>query len=175
MSLYGGRRKAPIHEKSMGSYELFAWRDAMSMAEWIDEEFGVAHARKVYEQFDSSSVLKFERENQDLLANFIQKTESQRPAFLRRVAKKANEDTRILFVTLALIGVLRAKEVMEIRDSFRTALAPGRGNRVTTAGIYVFTEKIRDIFTYGWPWEPFDAMGIYCGEDEEGEENEERA
>lgn len=125
MSLYRGRRKAtPIHEKSMGSYELFAWRDAMSMAVWLDEEFGTAHARKVYEQFDDASVLKFEREHQELLADFIQKSEGQRPAFLMRITKKVDEDTKILFITLAMIGVLRAMKVMEARDHLPNTLNP---------------------------------------------------
>ncbi len=160
-----GRKATPVHEKSMGTYELFAWRDAMAMADWIDAEFGAAHARQVFEQFELSNVIEFERKHQDLLTEFIQKTESQRPAYLKRIGKNTDEATWILFATLALIGVLRAKEVMEVRDNFRTVLAPGRGNRVTTASVYLFAEEVRNIFTYVWPGEVFDAMGI--NDDEE--------
>jgi hypothetical protein len=55
---------------------------------------------------------------------------------------------------------------MEVRDNFRSVLAPGRGNRVTTASVYVFAEEIRNIFNYVWPSEVFDAMGIDDDEDE---------
>jgi len=168
MSRYSfGRKATPVHEKSMGTYEVFAWRDATSIADWINEEFGAAYARQEFEKFELVNVISFERKHQDLLADFIQKTENQRPSFLKRIGKEADEPTRILFVTLALIGVLRAKNVMEVRDNFRSVLAPGRGNRVTTASVYAFAEEIRDIFTYVWPSEVFDAMSIDDESDDE--------
>jgi hypothetical protein len=144
----------------MGTYELFAWQDAMSIAIWMDEEFGATAARKVFEGIARPIVTDFERKYQDLIADYIQKTEGQRPAFLKRITKQADDSTRILFATLALIGVLRAMAVMEVRDNFRTVLAPGRGNRITTASVYVFAGELRDVFEYEWPSAVFEALGV---------------
>jgi hypothetical protein len=73
-----------------------------------------------------------------------------------------------VFLTLALLGVLRAKALIEIHDRFRWASVLGRGNRITTAALYDFSNEIPAIFDYGWPAEPFDALGLY-GDDDQSE------
>lgn len=160
MARWGKPKARPIHEKDMGSYESHAWHDALALALFIDDEFGAAKARITFEAIPREEVLDFERVNGLLLGDFIQRAESQRPAFLARVCKSAEERTKILFVVLALIGVLRAKAVMELRDRFRTELAPGRGNRVTTAALYDFSREIREVYIYDWPWVVFNALGL---------------
>ena len=159
------RRRTEAHEKSMGSYEMFAWRDALAIAELICELYGRARAENVYKAVEQKEVVKFESENQQLIADFIQKSESQREPFLRRITKEAGDGTRIVFLTLALLGVLRAKALMELRDQFRTALAPGGGNRITTASLYDFSNALPSIYVYEWPAEPFDALGAFISED----------
>lgn len=139
----------------------------MAIAELIDDLYGRASAKKVYESYLRKDVLDFEIKHQQLIADFIQKTESQREPYLRRISKDSNDETKVLFLTLALIGVLRAKAVMELRDMFRTVLAPGRGNRVTTAAIYEFSNELPAVFNYDWPDESFEAMGLYGGEEDE--------
>ncbi|WP_404666979.1 hypothetical protein [Roseateles asaccharophilus] len=147
----------------MGSYQLHAWRDAMALAELLDETFGATKARKVYATFKASDLRTFEGENCKLIGDFIEKPEAQRPAVLRRMSTQNDEDTRIVFVVLAIIGCLRSKDVMEIRDAFRHSMAPGGGNRVTTAALYEFGERIKaHTASYAWPREVFDAAEIDC-------------
>lgn len=153
-------RRTEAHEKSMGSYELFAWRDSLAIAEMIDDLFGSAAARRAYESFSEEAVIEYELENQELIADFIQKSELQRESFFGRITRDRSDDTKVLFLTLALIGVLRAKAVMELRDRFRSVLAPGRGNRITTAALYEFSIKFFAVYAYEWPEEPFEALGL---------------
>lgn len=167
------RQRTESHEKSMGSYELFAWRDAMAIAEFIAVEYTVPKARKAYESHEHATISKFEREHAELLTEFIQKSESQRPAFLRRITKSTpplSESTVILFLVLALLGVLRSKNIIELRDRFRTVLAPGRGNRITTSAIYAFSNEMRSVYSYEWPYEVFDAIGEFDDSSESEEE-----
>jgi hypothetical protein len=166
-----GRKKRESHEKDMGSYVLFAWRDAMAIAYLINEEIGALEARRLYESITEESLLKFEQSSQEELADFIQKSESQRPAYLRKFLKNVKQEnvelTKVGFLVLALIGCLRAKDVLDLRDRFRYVLAPGSGNRMTTAGIYAFAGEIKNIYDYSFPDEPFTAQGIYMFDDDD--------
>ena len=163
-----GRPKArPIHEKDMGSYALHAWRDALALGEFIEDEFGAVRARSFFEAAPREELIQFERANFELISDFIQKSESQRPAFLARVCKSTNEHTKVLFVVLALLGVLRAKAVIEVRDRYCSELAPGRGNRVTTAALYAFSNEIQELYGYAWPFEVFNALGGGLSYDDE--------
>ncbi|MGU3473187.1 hypothetical protein ACLBWT_18820 [Paenibacillus sp. D51F] len=173
-----GRRRRESHEKDMGSYVKFAWNDAMEIASFIDEEIGALKARKLYESITEESLLKFEKSNQDGIADFIQRSISQRPVYLRKFLKNVKpenvEFTKVGFLVLALIGCLRAKDVIELRDRFRYVLAPGSGNRMTTAGLYAFAGEISNIFEYTFPDEPFTAQGIYMFDDDEDDDDAEQ-
>lgn len=143
------------YSKSMGSYILFACRDAASISNLIEQEFGLEYARKVFEKIDVTKRIDFELKNEAMLAEFIQKSETQRATFLRKQSQKISKDTLILFVVLAWIGIVRAKDVMEVRDRYRDVLAPGRGNRITISSIYSFACEIRDTQCYDWPLDLF--------------------
>jgi len=160
-------RRVEAHEKSMGSYELHAWRDALAIADLIDALFGYAAAKKAYSSFSRKEVLEFESKYDEQIGDFIQKSESQREPYLRRIAKDVNDDTRILFLTLALVGVLRAKALVELRDRFRTALAPGRGNRITIASLYDLSNELPSLYVYQWPVEAFRALDLADDEEDE--------
>jgi hypothetical protein len=166
-----GSKKRESHEKDMGSYVLFAWRDAMAIAYLINEEIGALRARTLFESITEESLLKYEQSHQDELADFIQRSESQRPAYLRKYLKNVNTEnvelTKVGFLVLSLIGCLRAKEVLELRDRFRYVLAPGSGNRMNTAGLYAFAGEIKNIYDYTFPSEPFTAQGIYMFDDDD--------
>lgn len=150
----------PIHEKDMYSYALHAWRDAQAIGLFIEEEFGAATARKIYESRPHKDVLKFETENSSLISDFIQKSESHRPAFLSRVCKSVDTHTKVLFLVLCLIGIRRTIAIIGLRDKFRTELAPGRGNRVTTASLYDFSLEMLEVYDYSWPTELFDSLDL---------------
>jgi len=38
-----------IVSKSMGSYQLFAWRDAMSLASWLEDEYDLQAVRRAFD------------------------------------------------------------------------------------------------------------------------------
>lgn len=172
--MYANRRRAtPPHERSMDSYSQFAWSDAASLARWIADEFGAGHARKMFERLSKEQIVHFEGENEDRLTEFIKRTEGQRPAFLKRVTKelKLNEHGRIVFMVLALIGLLRARKVLEIRDHFRDVLAPGQSNRITASEMYAFAARVQATFRYDWPQGVFDAIGA-ASDDDAGEDED---
>lgn len=74
------------------------------------------------------------------------------------------------FLTLAIIGCMRAKELFELRDAYRHSLVPGSGNRVTTAALYKFGQEARRIHPYTWPSEPILAMGFDDEDDEDDDD-----
>lgn len=150
-------RKRGAHEKSMGTYEMHAYSDAMSIAALLDEEFVASRARIIYDQIGEPALRQYEADAAESIADFIKRTASQRPAVLRRIK---DERTRVAFLVLAIIGCLRSKAVMELRDDYRMAMAPGSGNRVTTAALYQFATEMKSIYQYGWPFEAFLDAGI---------------
>lgn len=154
---YSGRGKTGAHEKSMHAYAQHAWSDAMAIAGLLDDEIGAVKARALYQQVAEANVQAFEREVQDQIEDFIKRTESQRPSVLRKLP---NETTKATFLILAILGCLRAKAVIDLRDSYRFAMAPGSGYRDTTSAIYAFSNELRAVYEYGWPSELFDAVGI---------------
>lgn len=163
---YGRRRqRTEQHEKSMGSYEVFAWRDAMAIASFLADEIPLARAKASFGRATLPDLTKFERENEALLREFIQKPESQRPAYFRRITKEVSEATKIDFLVLAILGAVRAMRIMELRDQFRMVLAPGRGNRVTTAALYAFSNEMLTVFDYDWPDEVFEAADLDADDD----------
>lgn len=159
----GGRGATGAHLKSMGSYELHAWRDAMAIAELLDQTVGAARARQLYEQVESKVLLEFERLMSADIADFIARSESQRPPVIKKLAGEA---TKTCFLVLSILGCLRAKALMEIRDNYREVLAPGKGNRVTTGSLYNFSVEVINSVNHTWPYEVFSSLGI---DDDDGE------
>lgn len=153
------------HEKSMGSYQLHAWRDAMAIASLLEQKVGLVNARKIYEKFPVDALISYESKIEDSLADFIERPESQRPGVLKKLP--AGEATLVAFLTLAIIGCMRAKELFELRDAYRYSLVPGSGNRVTTAALYRFGQQARRIHPYTWPSEPILAMGFDDEDDDD--------
>lgn len=157
-------RKRGAHEKSMGSYEMHAHSDAISIAYLLEKELGSSRARAIYEKIDEPSLRKYEADSADIIADFIKRTESQRPSVLKKIK---DERTRVAFLVLAIIGCLRAKATMELRDNYRMAMVPGSGNRVTTAALYRFAMDMQAIFDYAWPFEAF--LDAELSDDEDGD------
>jgi hypothetical protein len=162
-----GRRKTEQHQKSMGSYELFAWRDAQEIAEILVSEIGYANARQYYKKAGSKVLLDYERKNSSSIAAFIQKSAAQRRAYMRELLAQTDEYTCAIFLILSVLGVIRARENMELRDRYRDLLVPGRGNRVTTAAMYDFTNEVLDTFNHDWPDEVFENLEIDEEEDDD--------
>ena len=166
---HGGGSGAPgAHLKSMGSYETHAWRDALAIACMVEDFIGASKARAIYKRMDQQEVWKYEDAMEAAISEFIGRSDSQRPAAIRKLP---DDVTRVCFMTLAILGCVRARDLMELRDRYRELLAPGRGNRETTSGLYAFSNRVQELFEYEWPDEVFAAAGLDDGV--EGEEDEE--
>lgn len=152
-------QKADPRGKNMCSYQLFAWRDAMSMASWLEESFDLVAVRKRYEAIPDDDKVKFEVSNAELIQELIAKTEGQRPAYLRKVAKNVDSITQGILIVFAIIGQVRVMEMIELRDRFRYSLSPGGPNRATCAGLYGFHQEIISVTLFDWPDDVFDAFG----------------
>lgn len=148
--------RTPPYQKSMSSYESFAWNDAASIALLIADTVGdVAKARELYESLPPEAIEKFAIDTEEFIGEFIGKTESQRIAYINKTTKTASEKTTIVFLVLCLNSVLRVKKVLECRDVYRNALAPGLGNRVTLKALFEFSNEIAGMNDLSWPREIF--------------------
>lgn len=159
--------RADASQKSMGSYELFAWRDAMELASWLEADFDIRAMRKAFEQTPPGALAEFEANNREFIAELISKSPSQRLAYLRKIGKDVDTVTRGMIIVFAIIGQVRAKKIIELRDRFRTVLTPGASNRSTCAGLYAFQWEVAAHSTFAWPHEVFEAYGGNSGLDEE--------
>ncbi|HBO1619970.1 TPA: hypothetical protein L4F62_006535 [Pseudomonas aeruginosa] len=110
------------HQKSMGSYELYAWRDAMALASWLEEQFDVREVGRAFLKLTIQEKLNFESRNEEFILELIRRTEAQRPAYLRKIGKDATDTTKGLLIVFAVLGQIRVKEMLELRDRFREAL-----------------------------------------------------
>jgi hypothetical protein len=70
-----------------------------------------------------------------------------------------DEITRGLLIVFAILGQVRVMEILELRDRYRLALAPGSGNRITCSSLYAFQQEMAGLQTYDWPDHVFDAYG----------------
>ena len=152
-----GRQRTEKHEKSMASYNAFAWDDALSMAELFVLKYNVKNAREQWRLVKQADIISIENSHFRMIGDFIQKTERQRPAHLNAIEKE-QPGLQIMILILAIIGVVRAARVMDLRDRYRTILVPGRGHRLTTAAVYDFAIGVRNEHSYNWPDEVFDAI-----------------
>lgn len=168
-----GRTRTNPHEKHMGSYELAAWRDALDMATEFSEEFVVSldmtiwDAQKLYRSIPFDDRADFDDQNREHIANYVAKTPSQRPAFVKKLLKDSKPETKIVFHLLCIIAAKRAYDLLQLRDRFRMTLAPGLGNRVTASGAYLFCMEASDLISYDWPDDVFEAIGIYSDDDDD--------
>lgn len=134
-----------IHLKSMTTYELHAWRDALSIAVFMDDNFDINAILKIFiDHRYSDDYKKFKRNNREIIAEFIQKPESRRFNYLKKVTADSDLENTLWLLVTVLEGLLLAKQTLVIRDSFREYLVPGKGNRITTAELYTFNQYIND-------------------------------
>lgn len=155
-------------DKSMGSYEKFSWDDACSIASKLCETYGLEKAKATYTGKNVEAIKDFEGKNKNLIAEFLSKTESARPAYIKSISKEATDSERITFLVLSILALVRVYEILMLRDVYRHALNPGLGNRVTTKAIYEFSNRVAQEITYEWPSEVFDAIGEYSDDDDDG-------
>ena len=144
--------RTEAHEKSMYRYAWHARSDAAALAGLIEEEVGLAAARAYYATLRKEAVRAYEENHADIIASFIKATEGQRPSRIRALAKGCDTRDKMLFLVLAAIGAWRTFRLFEMRDNFRDALAPGRGYRISSAGMYSFgLQAARIASDYDWP------------------------
>lgn len=153
-------------DKSMGSYEKFAWDDACSIASMLCETYGFEKVKAAYTAEKTEVIKNFERESKNHIAEFLSKTESARLTYIKSISKDVTDSERIIFLVLSILALVRVYGILILRDAYRNALNPGQGNRITTKAIYEFSNRVAQEITYEWPSEVFDAIGEYSDDDD---------
>lgn len=155
-SLWNG---AGMSSDSMYSYSQFASGDALALAELVDINFKLEDVRKAFDAMSVEARLRFEFDNAEHILQIIRRTEGQRPAYMKRIAKAADATTCALVLVFAMLGLARVRTLIDMRDRFRL-IRPGLGYRVTCEGIYqrqdFYTGSLGTLLDYGWPKHVFD-------------------
>lgn len=167
-----GRRAQHPHEKHMGSYELFASRDARELASSISEEFDLASTQAQFRCLSIKQKLRIESACGSMIEEFLSRTDSQRSPFLRKINRAAGDDAAAMFAVFAIIGLVRVESVLQLRDRYRYALAPGAGNRSTCAALYAFQQQVADLSDWEWPYDAFDGVDADFGSREDDADSE---
>jgi hypothetical protein len=156
----------------MSSYQLFAWRDAMALASWLERDYDVKRVRKVFEAQTPEYCIKFEYDNRRHIEELIRRSESQRPAYVRKVCRNVDEVVQGVFIVFAIIAQVRTRNLLELRDRYQFALTPGGGNRITCSELYAFHLDAMRLHAFVWPDEVFRAYGGDGGWPDDDEEDD---
>lgn len=149
-------RKISEHEKPMMSYIAHAHTDAFAVADFLRSLVDQEQAKRIYESFNLQDLIRFEWKERARIAEFLGKTERERPKFIREMFDSTTQETLVVFLTLSVLALLRVVEVLELRDRYRRVLAPGCPNRATTAAIFEFASEVSRTASYVWPEELFE-------------------
>jgi len=152
--------------KSMGSYHIFAWNDAMELASWLETDYPIGTVKATFEAMPLHDKIEFESKNEAFIQEIIKKSVSQRPAYLKRIGKNVGVVTQGVVILFAIIGQVRVKEFFDLRDQYVGCLIPGGGNRVTCESVFAFIQEVRGLVDYDWPWEVFNAYGGWSDDED---------
>jgi hypothetical protein len=134
-----------------------AWFDAIAIGRSLDQQFGINKAKEIYEGFDLKIVTAFERPAENEIVYFLKREERVRVAFMETVA---GESVKVLFLTLAIIGCLRAKWLWGLREANERTFTPHGGYRVQTGSLYQFSQKVSQGLSYDWPVKIFEEIEL---------------
>jgi hypothetical protein len=134
-------------------YGAHARSDAIDILDTVRELVGLPHARALYEKYDADQLTAYEEKNAELIGQFLTKTASQRPAFLRRITKTVSQDDAAFFLVLCAQAALRVHRFFDVHDRYQRFLIPGAGYRVATQGVFEFVREVDQTIDDGWPYE----------------------
>ncbi|WP_131815936.1 MULTISPECIES: hypothetical protein [Pseudomonas] len=139
---------------SMWRYSQFASDDAVALAEWLDTDFDLIAVRAAFERMSIEQRVHFEAQNTAVIQELIGRTEGQRPAYLKRVAKNSDATTSGVAIVFAILGLVRVRALIEMRERFQS-IGPGSGYRVACARIYerqdFYLPSMAGLLDYEWP------------------------
>lgn len=179
------RTPTPTHHKSMLGYELYAWQDAMELAQMFESKYYPDKARKLFESFCPNWLKDVEEVLEEDIIKMLGATHRGREAVLQRLDKRFTgpnfpegpENIIIAFFIICIIVQLRVERMLRIRDYYRTIMGPGATNRSTCSRWYGFSRQMAAIPTdYEFPEHVFNAYGTGlsgqedCDEDDDFEE-----
>lgn len=145
----------------MTSYQQFARSDTHALADLFAQTFDTTKILAKFMSLSFEDLMALELAHENHIAELISRTESQRPAYLRRIEKELKRpDLTELILLLAIIGQQRTTEMLELRDYHMSAVVPGAGNRDTCLECFNLGHGVRKLFeTYSFPSEAFWAIG----------------
>jgi len=127
----------------MRTYERHVINDAVQVAIFLSLEFNLEAVLKLYSKnHGTKDYLLFNFENAELIADFIELTNSRRPAFFRRICKEGTDEEKALFLLSVIESLLLVSKTMKIRDRFSEYLNVGNGNRKTASQIHLFNYEM---------------------------------
>lgn len=135
----------------MWRYGSHAHSDAIDILDMVGERVGFQRARMFYEKYDAAQLCDYDTKYGGLIGQFLAKTASQRPAFLRRIGKSVSEDDIAFFLVMCAQAALRVHRFFEIRDRYVQFLIPGASYRAAAQGIYEFINDLDDTSDLSWP------------------------
>lgn len=135
----------------MWRYGAHARSDAFEILDMVRERVGFSRARLAYEKYDRADVVEYEDKHAELIGQFLAKTVTQRPAFLRKIGKNVSEDDIGFFLVMCAQAALRVHRFFELHDQYTRFLVPGAGYRVATQGIFEFIQEIDATSDLSWP------------------------
>ena len=155
---YDWRQEA--EEKFTEPYKVFAWQQAVMIGESLAIRGPWEESRAMFGRYSVDELMRFERENGEYLTEFIRKPDMLRTPYFDRVTEVASEDTKVKFLVLAILGVLRTMRIVELRERFSAVLAPRSDPHENTAALYSLSIELQGLYRYDWPDEVFATMGL---------------
>lgn len=95
--------------------------------------------------------MAYEEKYTELIGQFLAKTATQRPAFLRKIGKAVSEDHVAFFLVVCAQAALRVQRFFEVHDRYTRFLIPGAGYRIATQGIFEFIREVEQTSDASWP------------------------
>ncbi|KZY37734.1 MULTISPECIES: hypothetical protein [unclassified Oleiphilus] len=120
---------------SMWKYSRHIESDIQDVILLVLDTYGeeaVQELMRLYRELSVTSINSFINQNAEVISEFVGKTRSQRPAFIRKIVKKKGDvelqDILELFACI-IAAMQKTSELMDIRDRFSEVFSPGASYR----------------------------------------------
>lgn len=137
----------------MWRYGAHARSDAIEILGTVRELVGIPHARALYVKCAADRLAAYEENYAELIGQFLAKTASQRPAFLRRITKTVSQDDAAFFLVMCAQAALRVHRFFDVHDRYQRFLMPGAGYRLATQGVFEFVREVDQTIDDAWPYD----------------------
>jgi hypothetical protein len=125
---------------------------------------------KLYKKPPIDRVNAYINDNICVIASFIQKTNSQRKTFFKKICTKEptlDMHSKLVLFLCILVSMNRAKQLIDIRENYIRAFIPGESYRKSAEEAILAAHAINQEFCkIELPYEVFNNLGIDTYDDE---------